>query len=165
MKKTEIKKEKFFLIILILAFIDQVTKLFIILNKDKCPVTIIKDVLEIQYTENKGIAFGIGNGATLIISIVTAMIMMTILYVINQKYEKLNSLSRIGASLLISGGIGNLLDRIFRLHVVDFIYFKLIDFPIFNFADICIVIGVLIICFEIFLENRGENIEKNNCRK
>ena len=67
--------------------------------------------------------------------------------------------------MLISGGIGNLLDRVFRLHVVDFIYFKLIDFPIFNFADICIVIGVIIICFGILRGDRGENFEENNSGK
>lgn len=162
MRNTKMKKEKFFLVILILATIDQITKLLIILNREKCPITIIKDVLQIEYTENKGIAFGIGNGTTVLISVITALIMIMILYVINKRYDKLNNTLLIGSSMLISGGIGNLLDRVFRLHVVDFIYFKLIDFPVFNFADICIVIGVVIICIGMLFDNRGENFEENN---
>ena len=165
MKNTKMKNEKFFLVILILAIIDQITKLLIILNREKCPITIIKDVLQIEYSENRGIAFGIGNGTTVLISIVTALIMIMILYTINKKYDKLNSTLLTGSVMLISGGIGNLLDRVFRLHVVDFIYFKLIDFPIFNFADICIVIGVIIICFGILRGDRGENFEENNSGK
>ena len=156
------KKEKFFLSIIILAFIDQLSKLFIIINKNNFPIVIINDALEITYCENKGIAFGIGDGLTLLISIVTAIIMGLILVLIYKNYNKIEKKLLIGAALLISGGLGNFLDRIFRRHVVDFIYFKLINFPVFNFADICIVVGVIIIGIGFILADRGENIEKNN---
>lgn len=165
MKDKKIKKEKFFLLVIIFAIIDQVTKLLIILNKEKCPINIIKNVLEIEYSENRGIAFGIGNGTTFLISILTAIIMGMILVAIYKNYNKLNNTLLVGGILVISGGLGNLLDRIFRFYVVDFIYFKVIDFPIFNFADICIVIGVIIICFGMFLKDRGENIEENSSKE
>lgn len=161
MNNRKMKREKFFLWVIILAFIDQITKLIVILNKEKFPITLINGVLDLEYTENRGIAFGLGNGTTILIGVVTAIIIAMILVVINKNYNKFNNVLLLGGILLLSGGIANLLDRIFRLYVVDFIYFKLIDFPVFNFADICIVIGVMVICFGMFIKDRGENFEEN----
>lgn len=87
---------------------------------------------------------------------------MAIIFVMCRYYNKIDSRILVGASLLISGGIGNLIDRIFRLHVIDFIYFKCINFPVFNFADICVVIGVIVIGISYLLLDRGENVEENN---
>lgn len=159
------KKEKFFLLILVFAFIDQLTKLFVILFKDKLPIVLIKNVLEITYCENRGIAFGMGAGATVTITIITALIMIMILALINKNYNKIDKKLLFGGVLLISGGIGNFLDRVFRFYVVDFIYFKPIDFPVFNFADICIVIGVFIVGTRFLLMDRGEKSEGNNSNK
>lgn len=158
------KKEKFFLVILILAIVDQAIKLFVILGKDKLPVTIIKNTLEIVYCENLGAAFSIGSGSTVIITAVTAVIMAMMLYFIYKKYEKITSKMLMGAALLISGGIGNLLDRVFRRYVVDYIYFRIIDFPVFNFADICVVIGVIIICCCLVIEDRGGKVGKDSSK-
>lgn len=156
------KKEKFFLLIIVLAMVDQLTKLFVILYKGYLPIEIINNVFEIVYCENKGIAFGLGNGLTQVITFLTGIILMLIMYAIYKNYTKINGKLLFGAALLLSGGIGNLLDRIFRLHVVDFIYFKAIDFPVFNFADICVVCGVIVICYGIWFIDRGEKVEKNN---
>lgn len=158
------KKERFFLLIIVLAIIDQLIKLFIILNKEKLPMILINNVLEIVYCENRGMAFGVGTGMTQIISIVTAIIMAMIVMVIYKNYSKINSKLLIGVVLLISGGLGNFLDRAFRLYVVDFIYVRLINFPVFNFADICVVIGVITICTSIII-NRGEKIGEDNSQK
>ena len=159
------KKDKFFLLIIILAFADQVTKLFIIINKDNLPIEIINNILEIVYCENKGIAFGIGEGITGMVSILTAIIMILILIVIYKNYTKIDSKLLLGGALLIAGGLGNFLDRLFRLHVIDFIYLKIINFPVFNFADICVVIGVITIGTGFLLMDRGEKIENNNSQK
>lgn len=158
------KKEKFYLMILLLAILDQAIKLVIILCKESLPVTIINKVLEIVYCENYGAAFSLGNGHTVIIAVITAIIMAMILFAIYKYYEKFNSKMLIGAALLMSGGISNLLDRVFRRYVVDYIYFRLIDFPVFNFADICVVIGVIIIAFCLLFGDRGEKIGKNNSK-
>lgn len=155
------KKEKFFLAILLLACIDQIIKLIVILNKSVFPITVINNVLDIVYCENRGMAFGMGTGATALISLITAIIMILILVLVYKNYAKMTKKLIWGVALLVSGGLGNFLDRICRSYVVDFIYFKPIDFPVFNFADICVVIGVCLIALGFILLDRGENVEKN----
>ncbi len=156
------KKRNFFILIIILVIIDQISKFLIIINKGIFPQELIKGVLDFVYCENKGIAFGIGQGGTQIFSVITSIIIIAIIFIICRYFNKIDSKILIGASLLISGGIGNLIDRIFRLHVIDFIYFKCVNFPVFNFADICVVIGVIVIGISYLLLDRGENVEGNN---
>lgn len=157
------KKRCFFILITILVIIDQLTKYFIIHNKSKLPKEIINNVLCFNYCENKGIAFGIGEGTVQLISIITIIVIAIILTAIYINYTKINSKILLGSSIMIAGGIGNLIDRIFRLYVVDFIDFNFFNFPIFNFADICVVAGVIIIGITYLIIDRGENIEENNC--
>lgn len=158
------KKEKFILVILLLAILDQAIKLIVILCKNSLPVSIIRNVLDIVYCENYGAAFSIGSGSTITIAIVTMFIMAMILFVMLKYYEKFNTRMLTGLALLISGGIANLLDRVFRRYVVDYIYLSFIDFPVFNFADICVVVGVIIICLCLLIGDRGEKIGKNSSK-
>ncbi|MBO5349395.1 MAG: signal peptidase II [Clostridia bacterium] len=140
------KKKIFFILIIILVAIDQISKYFIVKNKSELPKSIINNILSFNYCENRGIAFGIGEGSVQLISIITIIIIVIILTAIYINYSKIDTKILLGSCLMISGGIGNLIDRIFKLYVVDFIDFnELIKFPIFNFADICVVIGVIII--------------------
>ena len=60
--------------------------------------------------------------------------------------------------LIFSGAVGNFIDRVKNKYVVDFIYFKLIDFPVFNFADICITIGCAVLILSLIFIYRGEDI-------
>lgn len=100
-----------------------------------------------------------------LISIITLVIIVIILITIYINYNKINNKILIGLSVLLAGGIGNLIDRIFRTYVIDFIYFKIINFPVFNFADICVVIGVILIGIGYLIIERSENVEKNNCQR
>ena len=106
-------------------------------------------MLEIQ---EQHIVFGQNNeGLITAINIVT--IIVFIVYIIKnlrQKDAKLN----IAISLVLGGGIGNLIDRIFRGYVIDYIDINnLFSFPVFNLADICIVLGIVIIVIDMLLEN------------
>ena len=160
------KKSCFILITVVLVIIDQISKYFIIINNSKLPKVIIKNVLKFNYCENRGIAFGIGEGAVQLISIITIIIIVIILIAIYINYSKIDTKILLGSSIMLAGGIGNLIDRIFRLYVVDFIDLnELIKFPIFNFADICVVIGVIIIGISYLTIDGGENIEKNNRKR
>lgn len=160
------KKSCFILITVVLVIIDQISKYFIIINNSKLPKVIIKNILKFNYCENRGIAFGIGEGAVQLISIITIIIIVIILIAIYINYLKIDKKILLGSSIMLAGGIGNLIDRIFRLYVVDFIDLnELINFPIFNFADICVVIGVIIIGIAYLTIDRGENIEKNNRKR
>ena len=140
------KKVKFFVINIILITIDQIFKYYILINKENLPNNIINGVLNFTYCENRGIAFGIGQGGAKIFALITLLIIIVALIYIAFKFNKLKGLTVFGIALVISGGIGNLIDRLFRGYVIDYIDFsEIVDFPIFNFADICIVVGVIII--------------------
>lgn len=157
------KKRKFLMIILILIIADQISKYFIEINKYKLPKVIINNILSFTYCKNKGVAFGIGYGKVGIITIITIIVIIVALILIIKNYKKINKLILIGIAMMISGGIGNLIDRIFRAYVVDFIDFRIIDFPIFNIADICVVVGVIIVGITYLKLERSEKIDKNNC--
>lgn len=129
------------IIILLLVIIDQVSKLYISTNFSD-NVILIKNILSIEKVDNEGIAFGFNkeNIQNIILSIlVIGLIVKFIL-----KHDKnMNTLVRICLSMIIAGGVGNLIDRIFRGAVFDFIKLG-INFPVFNFADIFIFIGWII---------------------
>lgn len=139
------KNKKILLIIPgIILLIDQFSKMIIlnIINESKI---IIPKLLEIDIIKNIGIAFGLNNGNLKNIFI-TIVILIMIIGFIKKQYQNIDRNMMIALSLILGGGISNLIDRIFRGGVVDFI--KVSTFPIFNIADITIVVGwiLLIIC-------------------
>lgn len=139
-------KRKFFILIIILICIDQISKFLVVFNKDNLPKTIIKNFLNITYCENRGIAFGLASGYVQLFSIITLVIIVAILICVCINFKKINTFLSVGIGLLISGGVGNLIDRLIRSYVVDFIDFgDFINFPVFNIADIFVVIGVIVI--------------------
>ena len=154
------KKVKFFVINIILITIDQIFKYYILINKENLPNNIINGVLNFTYCENRGIAFGIGQGGAKIFALKTLLMIIVALIYIAFKFNKLKGLTVFGIALVISGGIGNLIDRLFRGYVIDYIDFsEIVDFPIFNFADICIVVGVIIIGIS-YLKNEGGEVNE-----
>mgnify|MGYP002292556510 FL=1 len=160
------KKVKFFVINIILITIDQIFKYYILINKENLPNNIINGVLNFTYCENRGIAFGIGQGGAKIFALITLLMIIVALIYIAFKFNKLKGLTVFGIALVISGGIGNLIDRLFRGYVIDYIDFsEIVDFPIFNFADICIVVGVIIIGISYLKNEGGEVNERINSWK
>lgn len=154
------KKVKSFVINIILITIDQIFKYYILINKENLPNNIINGVLNFTYCENRGIAFGIGQGGAKIFALMTLLMIIVALIYIAFKFNKLKGLTVFGIALVISGGIGNLIDRLFRGYVIDYIDFsEIVDFPIFNFADICIVVGVIIIGIS-YLKNEGGEVNE-----
>ncbi len=154
------KKVKFFVINIILITIDQIFKYYILINKENLPNNIINGVLNFTYCENRGIAFGIGQGGAKIFALMTLLMIIVALIYIAFKFNKLKGLTVFGIALVISGGIGNLIDRLFRGYVIDYIDFsEIVDFPIFNFADICIVVGIIIIGIS-YLKNEGGEVNE-----
>ena len=140
--------------------IDQIFKYYILINKENLPNNIINGVLNFTYCENRGIAFGIGQGGAKIFALMTLLMIIVALIYIAFKFNKLKGLTVFGIALVISGGIGNLIDRLFRGYVIDYIDFsEIVDFPIFNFADICIVVGVIIIGIS-YLKNEGGEVNE-----
>ncbi len=190
---------------LVLVAIDRITKIIAVNNlMGKEPVPVIKDIIEFKYLENSGAAFGSLENAFWLFYVLTVVVFIIILFIwikLNKELKKyaglnesnpaffkvktFNDIEYLGYLLaaLAAGAIGNFIDRISTQYVVDFIYFKFINFPVFNFADICVTVSVVLICilllftykedknFKLFAkkkkEKRGwerytvENSEKN----
>ena len=147
MQKISARKKKFLLfdliLFILLVLLDQFTKyLAVIKLKDKPAVPILKNILELNYLENKGAAFGMLQNQKIFFVLIAVMIMVIIAYVLflmpdDKKYNMMHVL----LIMVCSGACGNMIDRLRNNYVVDFIYFVLINFPIFNVADIYVTVS------------------------
>lgn len=151
MSKNKLKYIVFVLACIILVAIDQVTKslaLKYLYNKES--VVLIDNVLELVYVENRGAAFGILQNKQILFSILTVIVLIYLLFLLYKtSLCKKNIPLIIFIILIFSGAVGNFIDRIRNKYVVDMIYFKPIDFPVFNFADICITIGCVLLIYTL----------------
>lgn len=154
------KNKKIFIIIIgfSIILIDQIVKI-ILLGKN---IEVIPNILNITYTENTGVAFGIGANNFFMIIIINVMILGVIIKYIKDKQEQINLKVLIPLILILSGGIGNLIDRIFRGYVIDFIDINIFNFPNFNIADISITLGIIILIIYII---NSMVFEKNDEKK
>ena len=160
MKKEQSRPVHYFIAIIAVAagvLFDQWTKLLVLTHlKGHDSYIVIKNVFELEYLENRGAAFGIMQNKQYIFvaGAVLICIVLLILYRRIPPAKKYIPL-RICAVLLAAGAAGNMIDRIRFDYVIDFLYFRLIDFPIFNVADCYVVIScivfALLILFRDFL--------------
>lgn len=147
------KHVRVFISIVLLLAVDQVTKAAAAVSlRGKEGILILKDVFELQYVENRGAAFGILQNQQWLFFIITvaAVALLTIVYKklpAGKKYRPL----RLCYTFLCAGAVGNLIDRIARGFVVDFLYFKMIDFPVFNVADIYVTVSMAVLFFLILV--------------
>ena len=157
--KTSNKTRALFLFIDILFFVvlvilDQITKSLAVSHlKDRPTYVLLENVFELHYLENRGAAFGMLQNQKALFVIIAIIMLTAITYILikiprTKHYFVLEFL----LVLIASGAVGNLIDRVSLGYVVDFFYFKLIDFPIFNVADIyvsvsCVLLAVLLVFF------------------
>ena len=145
-------RKKLFGLSIIFVIIDQVIK-FIISNNIKLntEINVIDKFFYITHVHNDGAAFSSFSGNTIFL-ILISIISLIIIYLFFIKDKNLSKIEIVLISLLIGGIIGNFIDRIVLKYVIDYIGFIIFDyhFPIFNFADICIVLSIIgIIIFGI----------------
>lgn len=145
---------------ILLLLIDQISKILTVklieINKG---IEIIKNFFYLTYTHNTGAAFSILTGQRILL-ILIAIIILIILFNYIRKNKVKEKLDILAFSLIIGGSLGNLIDRIVRGYVVDFLDFKIFgyNFPIFNLADTFIVIGVfLLLITTIRKEHNNDN--------
>ena len=176
-----------------LVFIDQITKQFAVLFlKDKPAIPIIKDVFELKYLENTSAAFGMDpisflqkifkfpifienpemylNVRMIFFYILTiVMIWLLGLFYLRIPNEKRFRYMDWIILFMIAGAIGNLIDRVVQQYVVDFLYFKLIDFPIFNVADIYVTCAAFALLILGLIYYKDEDVERifpsKKCKK
>lgn len=141
------------------TIIDQLTKFLIKKNfRLYEKKVIIKNFFNLTYVENRGAAWGIFNGNYWFLIITTVVALAFILWFIfrMKEYKKIDIISY---SMLIAGIMGNFIDRLVRGYVIDFFDFKIFDyyFPVFNIADILIVVSVIIMVICCFRGDESEN--------
>ena len=136
------------IVIFILIAIDQLLKAFIVGNYDDS-----LNNAKIEYIKNFGGAFGIGGNSTLFFILVNIVVLGIIIKFIFSQRDRVDRKTLFSFTLILAGGFSNLIDRIFRGCVVDYIDItKYFNFPMFNLADICIVVGwiMLLVCIIIY---------------
>lgn len=135
------------ILLIALIFADQITKYFAVINlKDQPAYNIITGVLELNYLENKGAAFGMLQNQKIFFVFVAILFLAVILFlIIKLPAEKKFTILHILLIMIAAGAVGNMIDRLRFEYVVDFIYFSLINFPIFNFADICVTVATIVL--------------------
>ena len=144
---SKIKNKRFYFILLSLLIIlsDQFTKNIIIryykelLNNDLI-------LFSIDYVKNYGAAFNIFNGNRLLLSIVSIIVTVILIYFILIK-KNITNLDLLSYSFILGGTVGNGIDRVTKGYVIDFINLNYINFPVFNIADISINIGLIFIIY------------------
>lgn len=141
------KLRNIYIFSILFLLIDQIIKIFIsskmILNQS---IILIKNFFNITYVHNTGAAFSILSGARMFF-ILIGLFTLIFLALYIRRLEEIDELDKFSYPLLLGGILGNLIDRIIYGYVIDYISLNIFGyhFPIFNFADMCIVIGVILI--------------------
>lgn len=140
-----------FMLFVILVIADQLTKhLAVIRLKNQAAYNLINGILEFNYLENRGAAFGVLQNQKYFFVFVALIFIGVIVFVLikvptQKKYYSLNIL----LVMIAAGAVGNMIDRVRYDYVVDFIYLVCIQFPIFNMADIYVTTATVILVFQI----------------
>lgn len=148
--------------VILLILLDQLTKIWAVVRlKDQPAISLIRGVFELQYLENRGSAFGMMQGARVffIISTIVLFLLVCVIYIRIPK-EKMYLPLRVIAVLFLAGATGNFIDRVRQGFVVDFFYFSLINFPIFNVADIYVTTATIALIVFILFYYKEADLER-----
>ena len=150
---------------LLLVGIDQLTKWLISTNMElNSTVHLIKagdtEVLNLYYCLNSGSAFSMMEGKTVFLIVITSVVIVALIVgLMTKRIQRAPYV--VAVSLIIGGGVGNLVDRVFNGGaVIDFIDVRIINFAIFNFADICAVVGGILLCLFVVIDEVKESRHK-----
>ena len=136
-----------------LVSLDQLTKWLAVVGlKNAEDIVLIPNVLGLHYVPNDGAGWGILSGQRILLLVVTGVVLVAILGLLLFGKFRSYPMFNISATLIVAGGLGNFIDRLFHGYVVDFIKVLFFEFPVFNIADCYVVIGsVLLLVFFLFL--------------
>ena len=145
----------------ILIFADQFTKQLAIENlKDKPALNIIENVFELNYLENRGAAFGLFQNQKAVFVVIAAVMLILVCFLLYRlPLMKKYLILEIALVMIGAGAIGNMIDRVANDYVVDFFYFVLINFPIFNVADIYVTVSCVILLIMFLWVYKEEDLE------
>lgn len=160
MSKTS--KEKYYILaiifLILLVVLDQWTKHIAATQLIGSPYVLIDNVFEFRYLENRGSAFGMLQNKRIFLLMISLFVLgIALFYFVKLPWTKKMNSIRVLAVFIAAGGIGNMIDRMRLGYVIDFFYFKLIDFPIFNVADIYVTVSVILLfIFTLFFLKEEE---------
>ena len=146
---------------ILLILLDQWTKSLAVEHlMNQNPFVIIPKVFQLRYLENRGAAFGMMQGQQTFFMISAAIAILFICYAYfklpwNKRFHPL----RVIGLLIGAGAVGNLIDRVCLGYVVDFFYFELIDFPIFNVADIYVTVATFVLAALILFFYKEDELD------
>lgn len=154
------KKWSAVLLLAMLVLIDQITKYIAsVCLQGKDAFVILKNVFEFRYLEggNTGAAFGILEGKTVALGVVSVVVAI-VLFIIYVKLSRIEKYKNVSMALLfmIAGAIGNGIDRLLHQYVIDFIYVRAINFPIFNVADCYVTLAAVALFLMIAFDDDEE---------
>ena len=156
-------KKKPYIIAFLFFIIDLISKQLIchLMNVGQS-IKLINKFFYITYVQNKGAAWSILEDQRILLLIISVIVLFLINKAMNK--EKLDKLEIVSYGMIIGGIVGNLFDRIFYSFVIDFIDFRIFgyNYPVFNFADTFIVIGIILM---IIITLRKEHHERNSNRR
>ncbi|MFA5513675.1 MAG: signal peptidase II [Sphaerochaetaceae bacterium] len=170
-KESFVKRHSYFIFTLIVVAIDQITKAWIVktIEEGRVKFSFLKDFIWICHVRNSAIGFSIGSSLNdnlkRFLFILVPLIVLILLVVFLFRNKELENYQKFFVGGIIGGGIGNLIDRIFRVDwVVDFISIKVYGFlgferwPTFNVADATIVVCTVLLLFSLFFGGRGKGV-------
>lgn len=152
-------------IVALVVIIDQVIKYFVSINlKPIGSVEAIPHILDLVYVENRGVAFGMFSDLRWLFVVLTSVVIAIFLFLLIKNSKK-SKLFCVSSALIIGGGIGNLIDRLFLGYVVDYLQLSFFS-PVCNFADYCITFGtVMLVIYLLFysdVKNENKLINEND---
>lgn len=140
------------ILVIILTILDQASKI-LVSNLPELPS--INDSVKFEITTNTGLAFGFNDGSNVKNMFIMIFVIGIVIRFVITQIELIDTKTAVALSMVLSGGISNLLDRIFRGAVLDFI--KIYKFPIFNIADVLVFIGaILLVIFLVIFTRKIE---------
>lgn len=150
------------IVAVLLVGLDQVTKYLALMQlKPVGSVTFVEGFMDFTFVENRGVAFGMFSGQKWFILLLTGIIVaVMVYYFVRLPHSRQYQWVRGAMVLVLAGAVGNMIDRIFRGYVVDFFEFTFFDWPVFNVADIYVVVGVILLAILILFVIKEEPKEK-----
>ena len=145
----------------VFIFLDQYAKYYAVLKlKNQPPYVLFDGIFELRYLENRGAAFGLLQDQKFFFIFIALLILCVILYVLfKAPYQKQYIKLHMTLVLIASGAVGNMIDRLRYDYVVDFLYFSLINFPIFNVADIYVTLASIYLVLLLLFVYKEADLE------
>lgn len=147
---------------LLIIIADQITKYFVLQNVSMTEtIPIVSGFLNLVYVKNPGAAFSMLADKTYLLSVISIVVCFFLIWFLVTRTEK-SKLLTVSVAMILGGAVGNLIDRLLRGYVVDYIELCFVNFPVFNLADIAITCGaILLMIYVIFFDgNKNKQDDK-----